>query len=250
MGPAREERQREQACGAWRASLTSRSAVCGDRQRGCELETNGAGHSARQLANGLFDEIEREECVMGTIVRALLPREYEWVLSKADELEPPDVSDITIEQVGAGQRLTAEQREFLLTHIRPMSIWYLMRWVRRGEGWFWMTRNDGKPSSSMFANPARRYRRIFPVITEEKAMNIGPGYTVPEFRGLGLYTRMVRYAAVVAKAHGWGPFYGQAWSTNPAALRGIEKTGMKRVGVWAGRRAFFNLLVNTRKVSD
>jgi GNAT superfamily N-acetyltransferase len=187
---------------------------------------------------------------MGAILRPLLPRKFEYVLFKADSLEPPADPDFTVEQIGPGQEPTPEQRAFFVKCVGPIGFWYQMRWVRRGEGWAWITRNDGQPSSTMFATPAERLRKIFPVITGEKAMNIGPGYTVPEFRGRGLYTKMVQYAANVAKEHGWGPFYGLTSLGNAAAIRGQEKCGLKRVGVWAGTRVLFNLIVMTRRVSD
>lgn len=187
---------------------------------------------------------------MGTILRALLPRKFEYVLFKVDSLEPPADPDFTVEEIGSGREPTAEQRAFVLRHVSAVGFWYQMRWVRRGEGWLFIVRCDGRPAFYMFVTPAARRARVFPVITEEKALLLGPGLTDPEFRGRRIHPRVIRYATAVLSERGWGPFYASTSTTNEAAIRGITRSGLQRVGVWAGARLFFDLFVRTRKVSD
>ena len=187
---------------------------------------------------------------MHTFIRSLLPRRFERVLSRAESATPLDLSDISVEEVAPGHTLNIEQKAFLLKHMRGISLWRLLQWHRRGVGWVFLAKCEGRYAFYVLVTPANRYRRIFPVMTEPKALLLGPGLTETDFRGRSIHPRMLQHVVCALSERGWGPFYGSTSSTNAAALRGIAKAGFQRCGVWAGVRALFNLIVITRRVSD
>jgi RimJ/RimL family protein N-acetyltransferase len=187
---------------------------------------------------------------MAAIIRTLLPRRFEWVLYRTAQLPPPDVSDLTIEVVEPRQALTPPQHAYLARRVRRLSLWYLLRWRRQGQGWLFLVRSADRYCHYTFVTPGHRYRRLFPIITEPRALLIGPCLTEAELRGRAIYPRVLQHVVATLAECGYGPFYIDTSLDNVASIRGMEKAGFKRCGVWRGRRALGNLLVCSRRVAD
>lgn len=61
---------------------------------------------------------------------------------------------------------------------------------------------------------------------------------------------MLCYAIHTLSERGWGPFYISTNMGNPASLRGIEKAGFQRCGIWFVKWALFDLIVITRRMAN
>jgi hypothetical protein len=184
------------------------------------------------------------------ILRLLLVRSFEWVLYEAESLEPADLSGLTLEKVGPQDAFTLEQREFLGRHIRRLSLWHLLKWKRRGRGWVFFAGCDDTYAHYTFVTPASRYRKIFPMLRGPKALLIGPCLTEENFRGRSIYPRVLQYVVSNLADDGYGPFYIDSSPDNTPSIRGVEKAGFQRRGVWAGKRFFLDAFVATRRVGD
>ncbi|HET6429693.1 MAG TPA: GNAT family N-acetyltransferase [Phycisphaerae bacterium] len=178
-------------------------------------------------------------------------RAFEYVLFRSPEVvRAPEMGEVAVERVGPGRALSAEQTVFLRRCMRLRSLLYMMRWQRRGTGWVYFGRIGREVCHSAFVTPARRYRRIFPVIEGDQALLIGPCFTDPDYRGRGIYPRILRHIVTELGGRGYGPFYVHTSPANAASLRGIEKAGFLRLGWWSGRRWLLNAWVSTRRVGD
>jgi RimJ/RimL family protein N-acetyltransferase len=173
------------------------------------------------------------------------------VVYRIDDLPAADLSDLEVQAVGPGETPDAEQREFLRSHYSAVMLWYLLRWNRRGRGWLFLARSGGKLCHYTWVKPARGAWAVRSLTRgEPDAILVGPCMTQAEARGRSIYPRVLRQAVHTLRAQGHGPFYIYAATTNAPSLRGIEKAGFRRLGVYTGRRALFNLLVRGRLVED
>lgn len=184
------------------------------------------------------------------LIDVVLPRRFEWVLFRAERLSPPEPGGLQIEEVGPGQRLSTEQHRFLRQHMRALSLWYLLRWHRRGEGWVFFARQAGRHVHYAFVRSARRYRRQFPVIREPAALLIGPVRTETWARGRGVLRRVLAHAVAELAQRGLGPFYANIRPDNEPSIRGFERAGFTRIGVWTGARAMGGLWLRSRGIDD
>jgi len=184
------------------------------------------------------------------IPRALLPRRFEWVLYRAERLAEPDPGRVQFEFVSPRRRVTNTQRLFLRRHISALSLWRLLQWHRKGAGWIFLAREQEPYAHYSFVTPPRRYRRIFPVISEPGALLIGPSFTEPAMRGRGLYRQTLAMITARLGEEGYGPFYVFASPTNVRSLRGIERAGFQRCGVWTGTRAFMGAWIQSARKPD
>jgi RimJ/RimL family protein N-acetyltransferase len=187
---------------------------------------------------------------MAAIVRTLLPRRYNWVLYRASRLPRPDITDLSVEVVEPRQPLTPAQCAYLGRHIRRFNLWYLLRWQRSGQGWLFLVRCSAEYGHYTFVTPGRRYRRFFSIITEPRALLIGPCLTEPGLRGRTIYPRVLQHVVGLLGERGYGPFYIDTSLDNVASIRGMEKAGFTRCGVWSGTRVLWNLLVWGRRTAD
>ena len=177
-------------------------------------------------------------------------QEFKWIIYKADTLSAPDTSDLEIQAVRARDRLTKEQWRFLRRTWSPLRIWYLLRLRGWGVGWVFLVKTGGEFAHWTFVTPARRYRKELPVMTESKALLLGPSFTEEAFRGRSIYPRMLRHVVNDLAGQGYGPFYINVRPDNAPSMRGIEKAGFARCGVWAGHKRGLNLSVTSRRVGD
>ena len=186
---------------------------------------------------------------MRQIIRACLPRRFEWVFYRAEAIAPPEANELEIQIVGPRTGPSEDQLAFLREHMRALSLRRLLRWRCRGCGWVYFASMDGRFCHYSFVTPAARYRKFCPEIPAN-ALLIGPCMTMPAARGRSIYPRVIQQIAYDLTQEGRGPVYIQTDTTNAASIRGMEKAGFTKCGVWAGRRAFFDLITRARKVGD
>jgi RimJ/RimL family protein N-acetyltransferase len=62
------------------------------------------------------------------------------------------------------------------------------------------------------------------------AIEIGKAFTLPEFRGRGVYAFAIRSVCAVAREQGFGRVFMVTTWRNQASRRGIEKAGLSRCG--------------------
>jgi RimJ/RimL family protein N-acetyltransferase len=184
------------------------------------------------------------------VLRAVRLRREQAAVYRAESLRPADMTGLAVEVLGPGDRMQPDQREFLGRHSSTLALWYLLRWRRRGCGWVLFGRIERRLCHYTFVTPARRYRRMIPLLKEPRALLIGPCLTEEEFRGRAIYPRVLGAAVGMLRERGWGPFYIHTNPLNAASVRGIEKAGFTRCGVWDIRRVFFNLWVSSRRIGD
>jgi GNAT superfamily N-acetyltransferase len=184
-----------------------------------------------------------------SVWRRFLPRRFEWVLFKTDSVPVIDIGDLAIEEVGPGQSLSPAQGGYLKSRIPAPTLYWMLRWQRRGNGWVFVAACDQKLCHYTFVTPARRYRRIFPM-PEEEALLVGPSATDVEFRGRAIFKRVLAHVVHTLAERGHGPFYADTSVANTVSIRGIEKVGFQRCGVWAGKRWPLDLHVTSHRVSD
>lgn len=182
-------------------------------------------------------------------MRACFPRRFEWVFYRAETPTPADTTDLEIQIVGPRVAPSGDQLAFLREHIRALSLRRLLRWRGRGSGWVYFASTDGRFCHYSFVTPATRYRKFCPEIPP-KALLIGPCMTLPAARGRSIYPRVIQQIANDLIREDRGPVYIQTDTTNTASIRGMEKAGFTKCGVWTGRRAFFDLLATARKVGE
>lgn len=120
------------------------------------------------------------------IIRVFGLRKFEWVLFKVETVPPPDLSDLTVEEIGPGESPDPDQGAFLRRHISAISLARLLRWHRRRTGWAFLARREGRYAFYVFVTPGLRRQRAFPVISEQKSLLLGPAFTEPDFRGRGI----------------------------------------------------------------
>lgn len=184
-----------------------------------------------------------------SIVQRLMPPWAESVLYRASSLQAPDLSDLRVEIVGPGQSLNPEQKNFLRQDIPALRLWRFLRFHRRGQGWLFFASSGKQLCHYTFVTPGRAYRRMFSVI-EPDAQMIGPCLTVEAFRGRGIYPRLLRHVVNTLGKRGLEPFYIYTQPGNTKSIRGMEKAGFVRCGVWRGKRYFLDLRVVSRRVAD
>lgn len=184
------------------------------------------------------------------IVRAVAPRRFEFMLFRAEEGPPPDLSDIDIQVIEPRGTLDARQTRDVRNQMSRLSLYYLTREIHSGRAWLFLAYVDSDLAHFLFVRPVGKYRKLFPGVTEPRAMLVGPGATAPAFRGRRIYPRVLQCAIARIKERGDGPFYGHIVMDNDASVKGIERAGFVRLGVWRGWRAGGYLLVKSRRISD
>jgi hypothetical protein len=183
------------------------------------------------------------------VVRRLVPPLSEWVLYRAISLEAADLSDLKIEIVGAGRSLSPEQRGFLRQHIPALRLWRLLRFHRRGQGWIFLASSGERLCHYTFVTPGRAYHRMFSII-EPDAQMIGPCLTEEAFSGRSIYPRLLRHVVNTLGKRGRQPFYIYTQPGNTRSIRGMEKAGFVRCGLWSGKRFLLDLRVVSRLVTQ
>ena len=178
-----------------------------------------------------------------------MPPWSEWVLYRASSLQAPDLSDLRVEIVGPGQSLNREQKSFLRQDIPTLRLWHFLRFHRRGEGWIFFASSGERLCHYTFVTPGQAYRRMFSII-EPDAQMIGPCFTEAAFRGRAIYPRLLCHVVSALGKSGRGPFYIYTHPGNLPSIRGMEKAGFVRCGVWSGKRYFLDLRVVSRWVAD
>lgn len=187
---------------------------------------------------------------MAQLLRAFRPHRFEWVLFRAESLPEADLRDLRIECIGPRERPTSRQREDLKQHVSWLARLYLMRWVRRGAGWIFIGYQDDAPAHVTFVRLPSVYRKLFPAMCEPAGVFIGPCVTGAEFRGRRIYPRVLRYAVGMLTAQGFGPAYIHTHPNNIASIKGIERAGFSRCGIWSGTRTFGYLFVTSKRTGD
>ncbi len=183
-----------------------------------------------------------------TLIRRLVPPVSEWVLYQTNSLRAPDLSDLKVGIVGPGRSMAREQKDFLRRHIPALTLWRFLRFHRRGKGWIVFAASRERLCHYTFVTPARAYLRMFPVMEPDGQM-IGPCLTEQEFRGRAIYPRVLCHVVNTLGSQGLGPFYVYIDTGNRASVRGVEKAGFVRCGVWRGKRCFLDLKVISRRVA-
>ena len=183
------------------------------------------------------------------IFRRLAPPASEWVLYQSNSLCAADLGDLKIQIVGPGRPLTQAQMDFLRQHFPTLTLWRALRFYRRRQGWIFFAHSGGVLCHYTFVMPGRAYRRMFSLI-EPDAQMIGPCHTGDAFRGRGIFPRLLRYVVKALQEQGLGPFYVFAEASNTASIRGMEKAGFVRRGIWRGKRYFLDLRVVSQRVGD
>lgn len=79
---------------------------------------------------------------------------------------------------------------------------------------------------------------------------LGPCLTEEPFRGRAIYPRMLAHMVNTLHEQGHGPFYVYTNCGNTASIRGMEKAGFERCGVWQGKRYLMDLRVVSRQIAD
>jgi hypothetical protein len=181
---------------------------------------------------------------------AMLPRRFKYIVFRAESLPTPDLHDLTIEIVEPRQALSQEAREFILQELSEAGLRTMLRWQQRGEGWIFLARCEGEYCNYTMATPARRESKLFPVMCEPKALQIGPGYTNAKFRGRAIHPRVRQNLVRYFVERGYGPFYGAVLPHNQASIRVQEKAGFVRCGVWVGTKALWGWWITSRRISD
>lgn len=183
------------------------------------------------------------------VVRRLMPSLSEWVLYRAGPPQTPDLSDLKVEIVGPGRSLNREQTDFLRQNIPALKLWHFLRFHRRGEGWIFFASSGQRLCHYTFVTPGWAYHRMFSII-EPVAQMIGPCFTEEAFRGRGIYPRLLRHVVNTLGNNGQEPFYIYTHPGNTRSIRGMEKAGFARCGVWHGKRYLLDLRVVSRRIAD
>lgn len=183
------------------------------------------------------------------VIRSLLPRRFEWVLFRAETLPEPNLAGLEVVRFGPGEPVGHAEYAWLRDRFSRLSLWYLLSRHRRGGGWVFLARCEGKLCHYTLLGPAARFRRRFPTI-DTNALLIGPCLTTSDFRGRAIYPRMIQHVVHSLHREGHGPFLIHTDTTNYPSVCGIEKAGFVRCGVWAGRRALFGAWVNSKRLSN
>jgi hypothetical protein len=195
-----------------------------------------------------------------------MPPFAEWVLYKTSSAQAPDLSDLKVKVVGPGQSFSREQRDFLHRHIPALRLWRFLRYHRQGKGWIFFASSGERLCHYNFVTPARAYRRMFPEM-EPGGQMIGPALTDVDalyeaisaakasgkrnaVQGRALHARVLCHIVNTLGAQGLGPFYGYVDTSNLVSMRGVEKAGFVRCGVWRGKRYFLDLRVVSRRIGD
>ena len=184
------------------------------------------------------------------MIGSLIKSEFHWILYRAESLPPAEIAEMSIEVVGPGERLSKAQFQFLRREWSRCMICYLLRLRCWGKGWVFLAKQAGQFVHYTFACSGRHYRRELPPIKERHALLVGPCGTHPQFRGRSIYSRVLRYAVNWLSEKGHGPFYINVSPYNVASIRGIEKAGFIRLGVWAGKKRAANLWTSSVRVGD
>jgi hypothetical protein len=184
------------------------------------------------------------------LLRCFRRAPFASVAYRAESLAAPATDDLTIDVVGPGQRLTLPQRQYLHCRNSTLSILYLLRLRGCGAGWVFLARSGQQYVHSTFVTRTWLYRREIPIMVESRALMFGPCFTEDAFRGRAMYPRMLQYAVNFLRNRQYGPFYICVSPDNLASIRGIEKAGFTRCGLWVGTKRGFNIQVTSRRVGD
>lgn len=182
--------------------------------------------------------------------RLLRNRESVSIAYRAESLPVPDMGGLEIEVIRAGECLATDQKRFVRRYCSPLQLWYLLRLRGLGVGWLFLVRVGDQFVHYTFVTRAKWYRKELPVITEPRALLVGPCRTESAFRGRAIYPRVLQYVVNRLAGEGHGPFYMHVTPDNVASVRGIEKAGFTRCGAWAATHRMMGLLVTSRRVGD
>jgi RimJ/RimL family protein N-acetyltransferase len=105
----------------------------------------------------------------------------------------------------------------------------MFRRLRRGESVFLALCRDDELIGFGWIQSREPLRHEFWWL-EADARALGPFWTHPRHRGLGVYGRLLRRALAECGKRDWSRLYIWAERHNQASIRGIEKAGFRSVG--------------------
>ncbi len=91
-----------------------------------------------------------------------------------------------------------------------------------------------------------KVRECYPLIAPNEVM-LEHAYTFKKYRGQGLMSSVMVKLADIAKAQGYQQMISYVERDNMASLKGCEKAGFHKYGLWQEGRILF---LNHRKISD
>lgn len=168
------------------------------------------------------------------------PKWSHCVLFEADSLPRIDLDGLNIEEVKPGDKLTKEQKNYLLRDITFLRLWRLMRYQKYDRGSIFFARLKGEICHYTFLNPGATYKKMFPKIKCNSWM-IGPCMTSAEFRGRRIYPKVISHVVNSPNSEGSMKFYIYTHSSNGSSLKGIEKTGFTPCGQFKTKRYLLGL---------
>ncbi|NLW86779.1 MAG: GNAT family N-acetyltransferase [Planctomycetes bacterium] len=107
--------------------------------------------------------------------------------------------------------------------------------------------DQGKVASFGWIRGWKPFRRRYGWLARD-AFLLSSYWTMPDFRGKGLYGRLLAHTIAVARKADNVPIFIWTDPENHASQRGIEKAGFKCLGVFEVRQAFFRLINTYRKI--
>ena len=130
----------------------------------------------------------------------------------------------------------------------PFRLWRIRRWLKHAEAAVLVFRCEGRPVhfSVVALAPGKygTYGNPFELHGKDWAMT-GPCYTDPVARGRGLFPLALRRVPGLLAPLGYRRFYTCVATGNTPSIRGIEKSGYRRVGLWHAVRWFLLCLLSS-----
>jgi len=204
----------------------------------------------RRLKSALPVSLQKRLLFMYQFVQSLGPLHFECYVLVMEDAPDPRLDEVKIDVVESRQPLTAEQQTYLEhSDLAGLALWTNLHRLRAGPGFLFLARAaDGCYCTYTWIVSSRYNRRRYPTMRGEQSLFLGPVYTDPRYRGQNIVARVMQYAIHYAKVHGYGPFYGLVAPTNTASIRGCDKAGWKRLGLWRGTAMLRDRIVRSHEV--
>lgn len=180
---------------------------------------------------------------------ALIHWHGSWVIYSYDEAVQGDGTlDDSIETYDAEHPPVGVAKHALLERYGRLEYQLRLREMRRHGGKCLVLMDQGKVASFGWIRGWKPFRRRYGWLAKD-AFLLSSYWTMPDFRGKGLYGRLLAHTVAVARQARNVPIFIWTHPENFASQRGIEKAGFKCLGVFELRQSLFRLINSYRMVS-